>query len=137
MKNNVEKGIIITKEKRTSILTMLKATLIAYAITCISFIACALLLRYTAFKEENVSIFVTITCVLSVLISGFDSAKSVPKNGWFWGLVAGAVYAVIWVFFGILFTVNFGIDSRTLTIVILSIAAGGLGGVIGINLKKA
>lgn len=136
MKGNTQNSISITDEKKSSIMALFLGTMIAYAVTCIAFITCALLLRYTSFSEENVPMFVTISCVISVVISGFDSAKGAEKRGWLWGLIAGAVYAVIWIFFGVLFTDNFSFDSRTITIIVLSIAGGGLGGVVGINFKK-
>lgn len=131
----MKNSIIVTDEKKSSMKALLSGTIIAYAITCIAFIGCALLLRFTSFTEESVPIFVTVSCVVSVVVSGFDAAKGADRNGWLWGLVAGAVYALIWVFFGVLFTDDFAIDSRTVTIIVLSIAGGGLGGVIGINLK--
>jgi putative membrane protein (TIGR04086 family) len=129
-------SITVTDEKKSTLLALLFGTLIAYALTCIAFIVCALLLRYTSFTEQSVPIFVTVSCVISVVVSGFDAAKGAEKNGWLWGLIAGAVYAAIWVIFGVLFSDDFGIDSRTLMIIVLSIAGGGLGGVVGINVKK-
>ena len=135
MKGEIKK-IAITNDKKSSLMALLTGTLIAYAITCVAFIGCAFLLRYTSFSEDNVPIFVTLTSVISVVVSGFDTAKGADKNGWLWGLLAGVVYGVIWICFGILFTNDFSFDTRTLTVTVLSIAGGGLGGVIGINFKK-
>ena len=58
--------------------------LIAYAITCAAFIACAIALTYSGLKESAVPIFVTATCVVSVAIAGFDAARGAEGRGWLW-----------------------------------------------------
>ena len=115
---------------------LLFATLIAYAITCIAFVICAVLLRYTEFQESHVPMFVTMTSVLAVLVSGFDTARGADKDGWVWGLFAGIAYAIIWICLSVLITRSFNLSMRTITVIIMSVAGGGLGGMIGINFKK-
>jgi len=111
-------------------------TLIAFAITCTVLIGYAMLITYSTFTGENIPLVVTLTCLVSVIVSGFDSAKGAPSKGWFWGIIAGAIYAVILVSIGVWVNRSFIIDTRTLTLIILSIAGGGLGGVLGINLRR-
>jgi len=71
--------------------------------------------------------------LISVIVAGFDAAKGAENKGWFWGIVAGFVYAVILMLIMTLVLRNFTVDSRTATVLVLSLAGGGLGGVIGIN----
>ena len=125
-----------TKTGGVPIKALLFGTLVAYAITCIAFVICAILLRYTSFGDNSVPMLVTVTCVIAVLVSGFDTARGAERDGWLWGLVAGGVYAVLWIIFGILFTRSIGFDMRTLTIIMLCVAGGGLGGMLGINFRK-
>lgn len=126
---------VIAEEKVSRIHALASGVLTAYAITCIIMIGYAMLITYSTFTGERLPLVVTCTALVSVVIAGFDSAKGADSRGWMWGIIAGALYAVILVAIGI-WVNGLQIDSRTVTMVILSIAGGGLGGVIGINFKK-
>ncbi len=125
-----------TKDKKTPLVALLSGLGIGYAITCIIFIAYAILLTYTNITEKNIPIVVLATVVLSVLVAGYDAAKAVEKKGWLWGMLAGLLYAVIMILIGLSVLRNFGLDGKMFTLLVLSLAGGGLGGIIGINFKK-
>ena len=116
--------------------SLISGVLIAYALTCIVFIAYAILLTYTDIQEKNISLIVTITTIVSVIIAGFDSAKGAADKGWLWGMIAGAIYALLLLCVMTWIRKAFIMDSRAVTLIVLSLAGGGLGGVIGINMKK-
>ena len=126
----------LTPEKKIPLLALLTGTLVAYAITCIFFILCALLLRFTPMTEDTVPLIVTISCVVSVAFSGFDAAKAAESQGWLWGLIAGAIYAVILLCIGAWAIQGYRVDLRGVTLIALCVAGGGLGGIFGINFKK-
>lgn len=114
----------------------LKGVAIAYAITIIVFIAYAILLTYTQLTEKQIPIVVTITTIISVIVAGYDSAKSANSKGWLWGMTAGLIYAVILIIIGVITTKgNIKIEFSTVAMMIMAIAGGGLGGMIGINRK--
>ncbi|MCL2852374.1 MAG: TIGR04086 family membrane protein [Defluviitaleaceae bacterium] len=115
---------------------LVSGTLVAFAITCTVLIGYAILITYSTFTGENLPLVVTLTCLVSVIVAGFDAAKGAQSKGWLWGILAGVAYAVILVAIGVWINRGFVIDTRTITLIILSIAGGGLGGVIGINLKR-
>lgn len=125
-----------TDDKKTPWVALLSGLGIGYAITCIIFIAYAIILTYTDTTEKNIPIVVTVTVVLSVLIAGYDAAKAVTKKGWLWGMLAGLLYAFIMFLIGMSVIRNFGFSGKMLTLLVLSVAGGGLGGILGINLKK-
>jgi len=114
---------------------LVTAELIAYALTAIAFMACAVALTYTGLKESAVPVIVTVTCVVCVIVAGFDSARGARGKGWLWGLSAGLLYAVIFVFAGMKIASGFSFDSRTLILIALCAAGGAFGGVFGINFK--
>lgn len=116
--------------------SLFSGVMIGYAITCLVFITYAILLTYTDMTETNISLVVTITSIVSVLVAGFDSARGATSKGWLWGLIAGLIYGIILVAIMTWIEKRLIIDSRTISLLILSLAGGGLGGVIGINLKK-
>jgi putative membrane protein (TIGR04086 family) len=115
--------------------SVISGVLIAYAITCVIFIGYAILLTYSNVSEKNISLVVTITCIISVIVAGFDASRGAAGKGWLWGMIAGALYAVILCAIMMWVQKTLTIDSRGVTLLILSLAGGGLGGIIGINMK--
>lgn len=122
-------------EERSQVYRLIGGVAIGYALTCIIFILYALLLTYTAVTERNLQIIVILTTIISVVIAGFDAARGAKEKGWFWGLAAGAVYALILVFISAIVTKNptFGLGS--FMIIVIALAGGTIGGMLGINSK--
>jgi len=110
--------------------------IIAYAITAVSFLTYALLVTYTSFSEQRLPTIVALTTLLAVMVAGFDAAKGAPSRGWLWGMGAGLVYILVMVAVMALALPAFAVDRRTLTTVIIGVAGGGLGGMLGINVRK-
>ena len=110
--------------------------LMAYAITSIAFLAYSMLITYTNMSERNLPTVVAITTLLSVMVAGFDAAKGAPQRGWLWGMGAGLVYVVIMAIIMTVMLPAFAVDGRTFTTIVIGIVGGGLGGILGINLKR-
>lgn len=110
--------------------------LMAYAITCIVFLAFAMLVTYTDMSERSLPMVVAVTTFLSVMVAGFDAAKGAHQKGWLWGMGAGLAYVIIMALIMVSMLPTFAVDGRTVTVVVLGIAGGGLGGILGINLKR-
>jgi len=123
-------------DRKKQAIQILSGVLVGYGISCIGFIACALALKYTAMSEGSIPMLVTVICFISAVVAGFDSAKGAEGKGWLRGIIAGSVYAVILLIIGLWFTAGFRLDTRSVTLVLLSVASGGLGGIIGINFKR-
>ena len=115
---------------------MITGVLMAYAITAIAFLAYALLVTYTNMSERNLPTVVAITTLLSVMVAGFDAAKGAQSRGWLWGMGAGLAYVLILAIIMVTVLPSFAVDGRTLLTTVLGVAGGGLGGILGINLKK-
>lgn len=139
MQNNEDKDFVSFKgsSELSLMINILKCIGVAYAITIVIFIGYALLLTYTDMTEKQMPIVVIATTVISVVIAGIDIAKSVNSKGWLWGMTVGLIYAVIIVIIGIISTKgNIQIEFSTVAMIIMCIAGGGLGGMIGINKKR-
>ena len=121
---------------KNPIIAMLVGLGIAYAMTAIIFILYAILITYTSISEKNLEIVVMITVVLSVLIAGFDSARAATSRGWLWGMGAGALYAIIMLCIGLCISPEIQLGAKTIMTIVLSLAGGGIGGILGINIKK-
>ena len=124
------------KTESSRFYSLISGVLMGYAITCIIFLGYSMLITYTSLTEEKMPLVVAGTTLISVIVAGFDAAKGAENKGWFWGIIAGLFYALILMIIMILVLKGFSMDARTLTVFILSLAGGGLGGVVGINFKK-
>ncbi len=114
---------------------LVMGVLVGYAITVIIFLGYSMLITYTEMSEKNLPVVVAVTTLLSVIVAGFDAARGAEHKGWLWGMGAGLVYVLVMALIMTVVLRGFTMDSRTLTVAILSIAGGGLGGVLGINMK--
>ena len=124
------------ESKNTPVKGLVTGVLVGYAITCICFILYSLLITYTSLGEEHTALVVTLTTLFSVLVAGFDAARAAETKGWLWGIMAGLVCAVVLLALGALFIPGAGLSKKTFSILAMSLAGGGLGGVIGINSKR-
>jgi len=132
----VKKNKIVTEDKYSQLIALGVGLAVAYAITCIVFIAYAILITYTNTSMDSLPLVVTVTSVISSIVAGYDAAKAALRRGWLWGLFAGFLYALVLVIIGYWVGQGFSFDLRTTTTLLLAVAGGGLGGVIGINFSK-
>jgi putative membrane protein (TIGR04086 family) len=123
-------------KQRTQIKSLVIGVLMAYAITCIVFLGYSMLITYTNMTERNLPMVVAITTLLSVMVAGFDAARGAENRGWLWGMAAGLIYILILT--GLMMGVlqRFAVDTRTVSSIVLALAGGGMGGILGINLKR-
>ncbi|MCL2204182.1 MAG: TIGR04086 family membrane protein [Defluviitaleaceae bacterium] len=110
--------------------------LMGFAITAIVFLGYAMLITYTQMSERSLHMVVAVTTLLSVLVAGFDAARAAPYKGWLWGMGAGFLYIAILAIIMMVMLPGFGVDGRTLLVLVLAILGGGLGGILGINVKR-
>ncbi|MBR5468788.1 MAG: TIGR04086 family membrane protein [Firmicutes bacterium] len=118
------------------IIAFAKAQVIAYLITAVMFMLCALLLTYTDVEENIVPVFSLVCTFLSAFVSGIVVSKKADKKGIFWGMLSGAVYAAILIMLLYVAAENTGFDTGRLFSVLTSLFSGSLGGIFGINSKK-
>nr|WP_317359222.1 TIGR04086 family membrane protein [uncultured Tyzzerella sp.] len=119
-----------------AIISLTKGAIFSYLLTAIVFIIYGVLLTYTEITEKNIQIVVMLTTVLSVLIGGIIASKGVNSKGLIFGMLVGIVYSTIMIMVGLCVLPVLKITSKMIMIIILSISAGGIGGIIGINTKK-
>lgn len=72
---------------------------------------------------------------LAMLIGGIVSGKRSGSKGWYQGILLGAMYIVVVWMIGFL-AYDSGLSKDTLILAGLVLAAGAIGGIIGVNLKK-
>ena len=116
-------------------LCLLRGMAAAFAITCIIFIGFGILLTYTELSEESLPLVSLVCTALSAMVAGYDWAQCMQKKGLFWGLAAGTVYtAVLYLVTG-LARDSFSLQLSSLMTLIVALAGGTVGGILGVNRK--
>ena len=131
--SNVSPGAV-TNEKM-SLFSLLKGLLISYIITIPAFMLFALILANTEFPQRLTTPAVVATTLISVLTAGAVSTKGVRNRGWLNGSIVGLVYMIILYILSSLVYNDFTIDKYVVTMTIIGILAGAIGGIVGINTK--
>lgn len=134
-KQNSKKSIKAKKESNSMMLCMLKGMIMAYAVTCIIFITYGILLTYTDVTEEKIPLVALCCTVISAGIAGFDWARCAKARGILWGILSGIVYgAILFVLDGVAGS-GFAIMGSKGLMMLLAAAGGGVGGILGVNVK--
>lgn len=119
------------------LIAVLKGILAAYIITIPAFMLFALILANTEFPQKLITPAVVITTVISVLTAGSVSTRGLKNKGWLNGSIVGFVYMLILYLLSSLIYRNFAIDNYVVTMTVIGILTGAIGGIIGINIKKS
>ncbi|TCO79849.1 TIGR04086 family membrane protein [Marinisporobacter balticus] len=128
-KNNIETG-------RGSVVGVyVKAILFACIVALFILIIVALLITYTNISESIIPIVVSITMVISSLTCGMVTGSKMKKKGWFNGALVGLIYVMLIIFMSWVLIADFTIGRTVLVKSIIGIVSGGVGGMIGVNLK--
>ncbi|WP_250277938.1 TIGR04086 family membrane protein [[Clostridium] colinum] len=130
------KKVNVNEKSNNTIISLTKGAIFSYLITAIVFIVYGILLTYTETTEKNMQLVVMITTVVSVLIGGVIASKGVKSKGLIFGMLVGVIYALIMIMVSFCILPTIKITSKMIMIIVLSISAGGIGGIIGINSKK-
>lgn len=123
------------RERQTggTALCLLRGMGIAFAITCIIFIGFGMILTYTAASEESLPLVSLICTALSAVAAGYDWAACKRKRGLLWGALAGLVYTVLLYTITSLAADSFVLHASGLMTLAVALAAGGIGGILGVN----
>lgn len=122
--------------RNTPWLCLLRGLAAAFAITCIIFIGFGILLTYTALSEEVLPT-VSLGCTaLSAAAAGFDFGNCMGQKGLLWGILAGALYTLFLVLLTGLAGGTMQPTLSALMTLIVAMAGGGIGGILGVNRRS-
>ena len=122
--------------EKISLMSIMKGILVSYIITIPAFILFAFILANTDFPEKYMSAIVVITTITSVLIAGSTATRGLKNKGWLNGSIVGLVYMLILYLLSSIIFKTFSIDKYIITMTIIGVLTGSIGGIIGINLKR-
>lgn len=123
-------------EKNNVIKSIIKGYLCSTILTCIFLFIYAAILVNTNIKENTITpIIITITAISLLIGSSFGCLK-VKKNGAINGLCIGLVYFFTLYILSGFSSVGFTIGIKTIIMIICGTILGGIGGIIGVNIRK-
>lgn len=119
-----------------SIIKVFMGSLIALIITVISLLVVSIILTYTDVSENIITVSVIVISALSILIGSIISALNIKKNGIINGALVGFIYMITIYLLSSIFIAGFNVNMQSIIMIVVSIFAGMLGGIIGVNFHK-
>lgn len=128
-----EKGKNNAKEEK-NIVKIIKGSIISIILTIIMLLIFSIILAYTNVSESAATPVVFCITIISILAGSIISVRRAKKNGLVNGAIVGGIYILTIYILSSIFTTTFGLNMYAIIMIILSVLAGILGGIIGVNI---
>lgn len=122
-------------ESKENLIRIIKGSGIALGITILSLFIFAILLTYTNIQENTMIPVVIIITAVSILIGSSLSTLRIKKNGLLNGALVGVIYILLIYIISSLTGSGFSLNIMSIIMLVSSIIAGMIGGIIGVNLN--
>ena len=119
-----------------NIVKVIMGSLISLLITIIALLVVSIILTYTDVSENIITVSVIVISALSILIGSIISAVNIKKNGIINGALVGFIYMITIYLLSSIFVSGFEMNMQSAIMIIVSIFAGMIGGIIGVNFHK-
>ena len=124
------------KEDSNDFIKIIKGSLFALVTTLIILSVYATLLTYTNINENTMPAVILVSTALSILLFSQITFSKIKKNGAINGAMIGTIYILVLYLISSIITKDFSLNKYSIIMIILSIAIGSIGGVIGVNRKN-
>ena len=110
-------------------------------IKAMAFTAAALLLltyfmAYKGMSDTAAGACIKAATFLCVFAAGLFTSRKMGRSGWLAGLISGVIYVLAMLLLGFFISGGFRLGANTFKMLIISVSAGVLGGITGVNLKR-
>lgn len=122
-------------ENGNNIKKIAKGSIISIVITIIALLIFSALLSYTSISEGTIPTVIIIITAISILIGSSLSMSSIKKNGIINGALIGLIYILTIYILSSIIEGTFSLNIYSIVMIIGSVLAGALGGIIGVNKK--
>jgi len=116
-------------------INLLKSIALAFTLTLLLLIIVTMLLTFTPMKEDTIPLMSNIIMIISIAVGSIYMAIKAEEKGWLNGGIVGVVYFLILLILNCLFIKPFVFDVYTVGKLLVSLIAGAVGGMIGVNIK--
>ena len=119
-----------------NILNLIKGIFWALSVSLIGVLIFAFILKFTSVSESAISPINQFIKILSIFMGCYVLSKKTSNNGWFWGLLLGAIYTLLaFIIFSVL-DGEFRITLNLLNDVIFGAIIGLICGIITFALRN-
>lgn len=116
--------------------SILKGSVVAILISIILLFNFAAILTYTKLSERTMPAIVIVITAISILIGSQFTTSKMKKSGILYGAFVGIIYILFLYLISSILTKNFSLSGYGIIMIISSVLAGAIGGIIGINRRK-
>lgn len=124
-----------TENSGNNLIRVLKGSAFAIVLTLILLLIYSALLTYTGLNENTIPAFVIVITAISILVGSLISSINIKKNGLTNGALVGLIYILAIYLLSSIISKNFSLNMYSWFMIIASIMAGAIGGIIGVNKK--
>lgn len=117
-------------------MNIFKGIAISFILTLILLFLFSMILTYTNIDEKAISPVIIIITVISILIGSSLSTTKIKKNGLINGGIIGLIYILAIYIISSIVETGFSLNIYSIIMIILSIIAGMVGGIVGVNIKN-
>ena len=111
-----------------------KGSIVSILLTMLLLFIFSVILTYTSLQETIITPVIIVITAISILIGSSISTLKIKKNGLLNGAIVGIIYILsIYLISGVTGT-GFSLNLNSIIMIISSIIAGMVGGIIGVNL---
>ncbi|MBO4898226.1 MAG: TIGR04086 family membrane protein [Clostridia bacterium] len=125
---NIRRGGVIT----VALVSVIKAM----AFTAAALLLLTVFIAYKGMPESAAMVCIKAATFLCVFTAGLFTSRKMGKSGWLSGLVSGVIYVLAMALISFFILGSFRPDANTFKMLIISVLAGVLGGITGVNIKR-
>lgn len=114
---------------------ILKGSGVSFVSLLILLFAFSAILTYTNVEEGIIPITTIVINAISILIGSSIATIHLKKNGIINGLMIGFVYMLLIYLISSILNNSFQLELQSILLIVFGIIAGGIGGIIGVNIK--
>ena len=131
----IQKTIKVDSETKAqnNLIKVIKGSIISILISLVMLLIFAIILTYTNIPETIIPTTIIIISAISILIGSVMSSMNIKKNGIINGGAVGAIYIFTIYMLSSIFIAGFNFNIKSLIMLAVSIIAGMIGGIIGVN----
>lgn len=118
-----------------SVVMYAKAVFTACIFALCILILMSVIITYSGVSELIMPMVASITIIISSLVGGMHIGSKAKRKGWLNGSLVGLIYIILMMMIGSLIAEEFVMGMNLLYKVLMGVIAGGIGGIVGVNLK--
>ncbi|QUH20535.1 TIGR04086 family membrane protein [Alkaliphilus sp. B6464] len=106
-----------------------------YIISLLLFLIVAVLITYTSIGENIIPLITSIIMIVGIVFAAIYASVNLRNKGWLHGGIIGLVFILILIGLSKIFIADYSVDRIALYKIGLSMGAGIIGGMLGVNIK--